>query len=135
MSKSLAGVRNGHAIGLLDPPKKIRRSIMRAVTDSGSQLDPDDLSPGVENLLVLFETLTGSSREATLAKFAGQGYGVLKREVAEVAIEQVTEIQARYQSIRDDDGALDRVLADGAERAERVANETLGAAMRVTGLR
>ena len=135
MSKSLAGVRDGHAIGLLDPPKKIRRSIMRAVTDSGSQLEPDDLSPGVENLLVLFETLTGSSREATLAKFAGQGYGVLKREVAEAAIEKVAEIQARYQSIRDDDAALDRVLAAGAERAEHVAGETLGAAMRVTGLR
>lgn len=135
MSKSLAGVRDGHAIGLLDPPKKIRRSIMRAVTDSGSQLDPDHLSPGVENLLVLFETLTGSSREATLAKFAGQGYGILKREVAEVALEKVAEIQARYQSIRDDDAALDRVLADGAERAERIADTTLHAAMRVTGLR
>lgn len=135
MSKSLAGVRDGHAIGLLDPPKKIRRSIMRAVTDSGSQLDPDHLSSGVENLLVLFETLTGSSREATLAKFAGQGYGVLKREVAEVAIEKVAEIQARYQSIRDDDAALDRVLADGAERAERIAGETLDSAMRATGLR
>ena len=108
---------------------------MRAVTDSDSQLEPDHLSPGVENLLVLFETLTGSSREATLAKFAGQGYGILKREVAEVAVEKVGEIQARYQAIRDDDATLDRVLADGAERAERITNETLHAAMRATGLR
>lgn len=135
MSKSLAGLRDGHAIGLLDSPKKIQRSVMRAVTDSGSQLDPEHISPGVENLLVLFETLTGLSREATLAKFAGQGYGALKRDVAEVAIEKVTDIQDRYRSIREDDTALDRILADGAERAGDIAGETLGSAMRATGLR
>jgi tryptophanyl-tRNA synthetase len=84
---------------------------------------------------VLFETLTGFSREATLAKFAGQGYGGLKREVAEVAIEKVTEIQQRYHAIREDDTALDDILASGAERAADVANETLDAAMRATGLR
>jgi len=135
MSKSLAGLREGHAIGLLDSPKKIQRSVMRAVTDSGSQLDPEHISPGVENLLVLFETLTGLSREATLAKFVGQGYGALKRDVAEVAIEKVTNIQDRYRSIREDDIALDRILADGAERAGDIAGATLGAAMRATGLR
>lgn len=135
MSKSLAGLRDGHAIGLLDSPKRIQRSVMRAVTDSGSQLDPEHLSPGVENLLVLFETLTGSSREATVAKFAGQGYGALKREVAEVAVEKVTEIQADYRSIREDDSALDRILAGGAQRAANIADATLDAAMRATGLR
>ncbi len=135
MSKSLAGVRDGHAIGLLDSDKKIRRSVMRAVTDSGSQLDPDHLAPGVENLLVIFETLTGSSREETLAKFAGQGYGALKREVAEVAIEKVSEIQQRYHALRADDTALDDILASGAQRAERTASATLDAAMRATGLR
>ncbi|MGH4022708.1 MAG: tryptophan--tRNA ligase [Pseudonocardiaceae bacterium] len=135
MSKSLAGLRDGHAVGLLDSPKKIQRSVIRAVTDSGSRLDPEHISPGVENLLVLFETLTGFSREATLAKFTGQGYGTLKQEVAEVAIEKVTEIQERYQSIREDDTALDRILANGAERAQRIANATLDTAMRATGLR
>ncbi len=135
MSKSLAGLHDGHAIGLLDSPKKIQRTVMRAVTDSGSQLDPERISPGVENLLVLFETLTGFTREGTLAKFAGQGYGVLKREVAEVAVEKVTEIQAGYRSIREDDTAVDDILASGAQRAADVAKETLGAAMRATGLR
>lgn len=72
MSKSLAGSRPGHAIGLLDPPEKIRTSVMRAVTDSGSEVNPEHLSPGVDNLLTLFETLTATSRDETLAKFTGQ---------------------------------------------------------------
>jgi tryptophanyl-tRNA synthetase len=135
MSKSLAGVRDGHAIGLLDPPKKIRRSVMRAVTDSGSEVDPEHLSPGVENLLVIFETLSGSSRESTLATFAGHGYGMLKREVAETAVAKVTEIQERYQSLRTDDTVLEDILAGGAKRAAGVADQTLDKAMRLTGLR
>ncbi|MDQ3761447.1 MAG: tryptophan--tRNA ligase [Actinomycetota bacterium] len=135
MSKSLAGVQDGHAIGLLDPPDKIRRTVMRAVTDSGSKIDPDKLSPGLDNLLVLFETLTGSSREAVLDKFAGQGYGVLKRELVDVAIDKVGAIQAQYQTLREDDAKLDAILADGADRAGAVASATLEAAMRATGLR
>jgi tryptophanyl-tRNA synthetase len=135
MSKSLAGIRDGHAIGLLDPPKKIRRSVMRAVTDSGSEVDPEHLSPGVENLLVIFETLSGSSRESTLATFAGHGYGTLKREVAEAAVAKVTEIQERYQSLRADDTALEDILAGGAKRAASVADRTLDKALRLVGLR
>ncbi|MGH3869552.1 MAG: tryptophan--tRNA ligase [Pseudonocardiaceae bacterium] len=135
MSKSLAGVRDDHAIGLLDPPDKIRRAVMRAVTDSGSKINCEQLSPGLDNLLVLFETLAGLNREVVLAKFTGQGYGVLKRELADVAIEKVGAIQARYQELRKDDATLDAVLAEGANKARAVADATLQAAMRATGLR
>lgn len=135
MSKSLAGTRDGHAIGLLDPPDKIRRTVMRAVTDSGSKVNPEQLSPGLDNLLVLFEALTGLSREVVLTKFAGQGYGVLKRELADVAIEKVSAIQARYRELREDDATLDAILTEGANKAKSVANATLQAAMHATGLR
>jgi tryptophanyl-tRNA synthetase len=134
MSKSLAATREGHAIGLLDPPAKIRRTVTRAVTDSSTEMSPGDLSPGVDNLLVLFEVLTGATRQDTLAQFAGQGYGVLKKAVADVAIERVTGIQERYTQIRDDDGYLDKTLADGAERAAAVADQTLRTVMRAVGL-
>jgi tryptophanyl-tRNA synthetase len=135
MSKSLADTRDGHAIGLLDPPNKIRRAVMRAVTDSGSKVNPEQLSPGLDNLLVLFETLAGLSREVVLAKFAGQGYGSLKRELADLAIEKVGTIQARYRELREDHAALDAVFAEGANKAKAVADTTLHAAMCATGLR
>jgi tryptophanyl-tRNA synthetase len=134
MSKSVAQSRDGHAIGLLDPPATIRRAVMRAVTDSRGEVTPGDLSAGVDNLLVLFEVLSGTTRAATLSQFAGRGYGVLKEAVAEVAIEHVSGIQARYGAIRADEGYLDSVLAEGAERASAVAGQTLRAALRLTGL-
>jgi tryptophanyl-tRNA synthetase len=135
MSKSLAEERGGHAIVLLDPPKKIRSAIMRAVTDSLPGVDSDHLSPGVENLLTLWQVLTGRGREAALARFDGKGYGVLKGEVADLALERVGAIQERYKEIRSDEGHIDRVLADGAARAAAVADETLDKAMQLLGLR
>jgi tryptophanyl-tRNA synthetase len=70
-----------------------------------------------------------------LAKFAGQGYGSLKRELADLAIEKVGTIQARYRELREDHAALDAVFAEGANKAKAVADTTLHAAMCATGLR
>lgn len=134
MSKSLAEVREGHAIGLLDSPEKIRRTVMRAVTDSGSEIRGVDLSPGVDNLLTLYETLTASTREKALDHFEGKGYGALKTDVAELAIETVGRIQGRYNEIRADDSHVDKVLADGAQRAATVADRTLQQALQLVGL-
>jgi tryptophanyl-tRNA synthetase len=78
--------------------------------------------------------LSGSSREQVLRQFEGKGYGVLKKAVAEIVIERVGEIQARYNEIRADEGYLDKTLADGAQKAAAVADETLRKAMELTGL-
>ena len=134
MSKSLAETREGHAIGLLDPPNKIRKTIMRAVTDSGTQIRRDALSPGVDNLLTLFEVLSDSTRADTLGEFEGRRYGTLKEALVEVVVERVGAIQRRYKEIRADEGRLDRTLVEGAERAAAIANGTLDEVMRATGL-
>jgi tryptophanyl-tRNA synthetase len=135
MSKSRAETHEGHAIGLLDPPERIRRSIMRAVTDSGSTVDSSALSPGVENLLVLHEALSGASREETLNRFEGQGYGVLKKDLADLVVARLEPIQKRFDELHSDQGHLDRILEDGAERASAVADQTLDRVMEAVGLR
>jgi tryptophanyl-tRNA synthetase len=135
MSKSRAETHEGHAIGLLDPPERIRRSIMRAVTDSGSVVDSSSLAPGVDNLLVLHEALSGATREETLNRFEGQGYGVLKKDLVELVIARLGPIQKRFDEIHSDQAYLDGLLEDGAERASRVANQTLDRAMEAVGLR
>ena len=48
----------------------------------------------------LGKALAGVGREETLDKFDGQGYGTLKQEVAEVAVESVTKAQQRFAEIR-----------------------------------
>src|SRR5579864_5540560 len=53
MSKSASGA--GHAVALLDPPDKIRKTIMRATTDSNPAVDFETMGPGVANLLNIFQ--------------------------------------------------------------------------------
>jgi tryptophanyl-tRNA synthetase len=86
--------------------------------------DPDTKA-GVSNLLVIHSVLSGSPVEEVAASFAGRGYGDLKKEVAEVVVEALTPFQARMAELLDDPAELDRILADGAERAREVARATM----------
>src|SRR5204862_6199553 len=78
-SKSLGETRKAHAIGLVDSPDVIRHAITHAVTDSGREVRPEHASPGVTNLLTIYELLSGRRREAVHASIGRKGYTVLKR--------------------------------------------------------
>ena len=126
MSKSETGS-DYHAVYLLDPPSRARKKIMRAVTDSGREIcfsrDPE--RAGVNNLLELYEALTAQSRDAIEQRFEGQGYGELKKAVAEAVVDTLGPIQQRYDELTRDSSYIDNLLARGAERANEVANSTL----------
>ena len=123
MSKSFAHIR-GHAVRMLDEPKEIERTIKRAVTDSGGEIDfsDDPEKAGVNNLLGIYKVITDKSQVEVIADFAdARGYGDLKSRVAEVVIDALSPIQVRYYEFMDDPAELDRMLARGAERAAAVA--------------
>jgi tryptophanyl-tRNA synthetase len=134
MSKSVGAVKAGHSVGLVDPPDLIRKTIMRAATDSGNNVQFSEASPGVLNLLTLFEVLTRRSRPDIEAEFEGRGYGTLKKAVAEQVIESLEPIQRRYHELMDDRVTLEEMLDDGAERAQVIAEATLEKVKRTTGL-
>ena len=126
MSKSEAHQR-GHAICLTDDADEIRSTIQRAVTDLGREIvfSQQPEKAGVNNLLEIYELLTGRSRPAIEAHFAGRGYGEFKQEVAEVVIEALRPIRERYLELTGEPGELVRILAAGAERAAAVAEPKL----------
>ncbi|MFO7320946.1 MAG: tryptophan--tRNA ligase [Chloroflexota bacterium] len=134
MSKSEAS--EYHAVYLLDPPDKIRKKIMRAQTDSGREIrfSTDPQRAGVNNLLTIYQALTGASREAIEAQFDGKGYGDLKKAVVEVVVDTLTPLQERYQALIREGGYLDEILAQGAARASEVANATLATVRERIGL-
>jgi tryptophanyl-tRNA synthetase len=123
MSKSAAGA--GHAVALLDPPERIRKTIMRATTDSGAGVDFETMGPGVANLLNIFQAFGDWSDDRMRAHFAGLRYGDLKKQVAEMVISKLEPLQARYREITSDPGYLDGVLRAGAEAVAPVANATV----------
>src|ERR1700734_4111384 len=62
MNKSATG--SGHAVALLDPPERIRKTIMRATTDSNPAVDFDAMGPGVANLLNIYQAFGEVSDDA-----------------------------------------------------------------------
>ena len=123
MSKSLppAG-----CINLLDDPKVNAKKVRSAVTDTGREVVADPVAkPGVTNLLTIHSALSGQSIAALEERFAGRGYGDLKKEVAEVVTDALAPIQQRTAELLGDPAELQRILATGAARAREVAAPTL----------
>ncbi|MDQ1288000.1 MAG: tryptophanyl-tRNA synthetase [Actinomycetota bacterium] len=123
MSKSLGG---SGCLDLLDPVKASVKKIRSAVTDTGREVvyDPEK-KPGVSNLLTILSVLTGAGMPELEERFAGSGYGDLKKEVAEAFTEFVEPFQAKVGELMTDPTALDDVLADGAARARELASVRL----------
>lgn len=112
-------------ITLLDTPAKIKKSIMRATTDSEGVIRYDiENKPGISNLLSIYSAFTGRTVESLEKDYAGSGYGDFKKDLVEVVQNAIAPIQEKYNDIRQSD-ELQSILKDGAERADAIAQETM----------
>jgi tryptophanyl-tRNA synthetase len=132
MSKSAQG--SGHAVALLDPPERIRKTIMRATTDSNPAVDFENMGPGVANLLSIFQAFSESTDDEMRARFSGLRYGDLKKQVAEMVVAKIEPIQRRYREIISEPGYLDGILRQGAEAVTPVADATVDLVKQRMGL-
>jgi tryptophanyl-tRNA synthetase len=112
-------------VQLLDDEKVIRKTVMSAVTDSCRETRFEQASPGVRNLLLLYQTLRAVERDQVEETFAGRGYGDLKKAVFEAIMDTLRPIRQRYEEIMAEPDELERVLREGADRARELARPTL----------
>lgn len=133
MSKSDPSEQN--RINLLDTPDQITKKIKRCRTDSIIGLKYDDPErPQCDNLLTIYQLMTGKTREAVAEQCAEMSWGQFKPMLAEALVEHLAPIQKRFHEVIADQGYLESVLKDGRERAEAVANQTLHTAQSAMGL-
>jgi tryptophanyl-tRNA synthetase len=124
MSKSASSPQG--IVDVLDDPAQIRRKIARAVTDPGTEVRADEeAKPGVTNLLRIYSALTGESIAAIEASYGSSGYGKFKKDLAEIVVQTFAPIREKTEKVLADEAGLDRLLADGAARAGKVARETM----------
>ena len=123
MSKSAENIHS--RISLLDEDNKIKKSIMRATTDSDGviKFDPEN-KPGVSNLLSIYSALTRKDIDDIVADFEGCGYGDFKKELVAVTQEAMAPIKKNFNEIRETE-ELKNILKEGAERAGTIAEKTL----------
>ena len=124
-------------INLTDDADTILTKIKKAKSDS----EPlPESAAGLEhraeatNLVGIYAAMTGESVDTVLARYAGKGFGVFKPALAEVLIETLSPISARFTALKDDRAALDAILAKGAARAADLAAPTLAKAYATMGL-
>lgn len=123
MSKSAENVHS--RISLLDEPSKIKKSIMKATTDSEGVIRFDvENKPGISNLLNIYSVLSGTPIPELEKNYEGKGYGDFKKDLVEVTCQTLAPIRARFDEIRYSDELI-QILKDGAQKADAIAQKTM----------
>src|SRR5947209_10356297 len=108
-----------------DSDDEMRKKFRSAVTDSGRDIVRGPGKEGISNLIEVSAVLRGMSPEEVEADFDGKGYGDFKSAVAETVVEKLGPIRDRYLELKADPAGLERILAEGAERARAIASPTV----------
>jgi tryptophanyl-tRNA synthetase len=123
MSKSL-----GNTIGLLDSPEEIWQKLRPAMTDPARVTRKDPGNPDVCNIFTLHKYFSPPATVATVAENCrGARWGCLdcKRVLADNMIAALAPIRERALALQEQPGTVDEILADGAAKARRIAEETM----------
>ncbi|MBQ9314820.1 MAG: tryptophan--tRNA ligase [Clostridia bacterium] len=133
MSKSSENQKG--VIRLLDDTAVIRKKIMSATTDSMGKINFDiENQPGISNLINIYVSLSGMSKEDVVEKFAESNYGTFKTAVADLVVEEIEKIQKRYNDLINSE-ELDRILDVGIEKALKTSREKYELMKQKIGLR
>lgn len=110
-------------IDLLDDIEETRRKIMKATTDSDNEIrfDPDN-KPGISNLLNIASALKEVSVDEIISECKDMNYGSFKAYVADIVCAKLSEIQTKYNEIKNS-SELDKILNEGIKKSREIAKE------------
>lgn len=121
-------------IWLDDSPARIKKKIMGAVTDSGSEVRAADDKPGVTALLEIMAAATDLQVAELEARYSTSQYGPFKRDVLDAVVAYLEPIQARHAELAADPGEVERALGRCADRARAIAEPTMSQVRAALGL-
>jgi tryptophanyl-tRNA synthetase len=117
-----------------EEPDDIKRKLGRAETDSGREIVRAPDKPGISNLIDILAVSRGVEPEAIEREFDGEGYGTFKQAVAEGVAGMLEPVRERYRELRPDEQALERTLAEGADRARALAEPVMADVREAMGI-
>ncbi|MGC6473331.1 MAG: tryptophan--tRNA ligase [Candidatus Puniceispirillaceae bacterium] len=134
MSKSDAS--DATRINLTDSADDIAQKIKRAKTDPEPL--PSEVAglaerPEATNLVGIFAGLSGRSQADILSEFGGQGFGVFKPALAELAVSQIAPISAEMNKLLKQEDEIDAILEKGATQAQAIAAPILSEVKKLVG--
>lgn len=124
-------------INLTDDADAIMQKIRKAKSDA-EPLPSEKAGladrPEAENLVSIYAAMSGTSVDAVLTQFGGQGFGAFKPALGELLVEKLAPIAERFNALRSDTAAIDVALRNGAKKAAILAQPTLDKTYKALGL-
>ncbi len=124
-------------INLTDDADTIAKKIRRAKTDPEalpSEAAGLENRPDARNLVNIYAGLSDQSVDQVLAEVGGMQFGTFKPMLAELAVARLSPITTEMSRLMDDQSEIDRILAQGAERARAIASPILQKTYDIVGM-
>ena len=124
-----------NTIPLFEPPKRLRKAIMRIVTNSQEPHEPKETAGNT--VFEIHRAFATDEQSAELAEdyARGIGWGDAKQRLFELVDGVLAEPRERYDALMANPDEVDAVLADGAARARAIATPFLGELREAVGIR
>jgi tryptophanyl-tRNA synthetase len=82
----------------------------------------------------IYAALAGHSVEQVVRDFAGAQFGTFKPALADLAVAKLSPITTEMNRLMADPAEIDRILADGADRADAIAQPILAKTKDIVGM-
>jgi len=113
-------------LSIEDSPAEIKGKIIRAVTDSGSEIKYDAKNkPAISNLLEIYSALSGETIAQLENEFHGKNYSTFKNKLAELVIDYFADFRNKKQALIKNQSKLSSVLKSGSQKDAKIANKKI----------
>ena len=124
-------------INLTDDADQIAAKIRKAKTDPEPL--PDTVEglkdrPDARNLVNIYAALAGHTVDQVIADFAGAQFGTFKPALADLAVAKLAPITTEMNRLMKDPAEIDRILGQGADRAEAIARPIVDQVYDIVGM-
>ena len=123
-------------INLNDSSDQISNKIKKAKTDTQPLPDNEkELSkrPEAENLLGIYSSLSDQSLIKIINEFSGKNFSEFKKKLASLVVDKISPISLEINKLLKDEKFIDKVLNDGAEKANEIASEKIKNIKKIIG--
>jgi len=113
-------------INMTDDEDKIINKIKKAKTDSDLlPINEKDINkrPELENLFGIYSSLNNQSLINTINEFSGKNFSEFKQKLADLVADKITPISNDIKRLHKDYSYIDKVLKEGAEKAEKISRK------------
>ena len=124
-------------INLTDDADTISKKIRKAKSDSDPL--PDTLDglkdrPEARNLINIYAALAGQTPAAVITQYAGAQFGTFKPALADLAVAKLAPITSEMTRLMQDPAEIDRILGQGAARADAIARPIVDQVYDIVGM-